>query len=165
MPKFTISQVFSIVMFITMMVFFFIWLVSQISDLGTVFGFRSSHTVANDIANVMTSMSASSGDVKHTVNIKPGATTTAPFDYDIKVGPNIVCVTSFRGDRAASTTDCATHPYCMDGVRTFTSSNGKIDITFEKQIADDEKYSCMTVSAGLNSASGCNDTCQKSKTL
>ena len=148
-------------MFITMMVFFFIWLVSQISDLGTVFGFRTSHTVANDVANLMTSLSATPSDVTHVYSVKPGATTTAPFNYEMTFSSGIVCVTSFRETKAASTTDCVSHPYCFDRTERFESERGAMELTFVKKIADGEKYSCMTVSAGLKSVSGCNEKCQR----
>lgn len=165
LAKFTISKVFSIVMFITMMIFFFIWLVSQISDLGTVFGFRTSHTVANDVANIMTSLGASSGEVIHKYSIEPSKSTTSPFNYEMVFGSNIVCVTSFRGDKTGSTTDCVTHPYCFDDVKKFESKDGIMELTFKKEIAEGAYYSCMTVWKGnensIDRVSGCSEQCQR----
>lgn len=114
MANWTFSRVFSMIMFFAMMAFFFIWIIGQINDLTFYFGFRTSHTIANDMANAMTSLAAVPGDAKYTYrfgsagDLQAGGGTV----YDILIADKIVCVTSYlQGGSAESTTDCAAQPY------------------------------------------------------
>ena len=113
MAKWSISKLFSIVVFIVMMLLFFFWMAGNVSDLGLVFGFRTSHTVANDIANAITSVSGVPGDASIIYEIKPGDSPNR-FKYDITVDDKIVCVRSYLSDPSASTSDCASHPHELD---------------------------------------------------
>lgn len=148
MAKWPISKVFSIVMFLAMMVVFFIWMIGQVSDLAFFFGFRTSHTVANDIASIITSLSGVPGDITYNYNLRSGGSgdSETGIKYDILIGDKIVCVSSYVGTDASSTTDCAGHPYKI----TEQSYKGVSDkcIMFEKKIVKTEAGSESQVTAG-----------------
>lgn len=111
MAKWTISKFFSIVVFIALMIVFFIWIAGNVSDLGLLFGFRGSHTVANDIASMITSVGGVPGTIVATYDIQPSAAAENRFKYDVDIRDRIVCVSSYLESRAAATSDCAAHPY------------------------------------------------------
>lgn len=140
MPKFVISKFFSIVIFLVMMVFFFFWITNQVSDLGLFFGFRTSHTVANDLAALITSLGGVPGNADKTYLIEPGSSETKQFKYRVIVSSKIVCVTSFLEDELKSTTDCATHPFDLEYHDITPASSGKLCIKITKTgNADDLK--------------------------
>lgn len=141
MPKFTASKTFSIMAFLAMMVIFFIWIVQQVGDLGLVFGFRNSHTVANDIANIITSAGGIPGNVEIEYRISPGPNTQRSFTYRVDIRDKSVCVTSWLQSEDSSTSDCASHPYDVDGEQ---EAEGKcLDVTISKTVDDqgDDKIS------------------------
>lgn len=137
MAKWSIAKFFSIVIFIVMMIFFFFWITNQVSDLGLFFGFRTSHTVANDLAGVITSVSGVPGETSVIYDICPGTAARNPFNYEILVSDGIVCVTSFLNDESKSTTDCAAHPAKPDE-NILKSANGKLGIEVKKKISEGE---------------------------
>lgn len=145
----SIAKFFSIVIFIVMMIFFFFWMSNQIGDLSLFFGFRTSHTVANDIANVITSTGSVPGnDVRVTYTIFKGS--TSQFKYEVDVSNKLVCVTSYTGADITSdvraTTDCATHIYDPDRDYSCKMSTGGT-LVFEKKIDKDGK-SVLSIPTG-----------------
>lgn len=149
MPHFTTSKIFSFVMFLLMMVLFFIWIVGQVSDLGLFFGFRTSHTVANDLANIVTSLSAVPGDISYKYNIgKSGDSdieSREEIKYDIKFSDKLVCVSSYLGEAVRATTDCAGYPYPISEKEFKEVSS--ICLKFDKKfiVTDDGQESQMIV--------------------
>jgi hypothetical protein len=164
----TISKLFSFVMLLVIMVMLFIWMAQQMADLATFFGFRTSHTVANDIANFMTSASGVPGDATLSYKIYPGSRSTEgdgeskdlkegternEVKYDIYFHPGIVCVTSYFIDDSRSSTDCASHPFRDIEAPTGLTERACFSFTFEKRTEDfsaegsedKEKRSVMTV--------------------
>lgn len=138
MPKFTISKFFAIVMFLVLMVLFFFWISNQVSDLGLFFGFRTSHTVANDVANRITSLSGVPGAASASFDLSPGEGAQQVFNYEITIASKLVCATSYLGrDKAKSTTDCATHPFELGKSFLCVTSQGKLNMDIQKVI--DEK--------------------------
>lgn len=121
MGKWTIHKMISLVAFIAMTVIFFIWSSQQVSDLTLFFGLRTSHTVANDIAGVITSIGAVPGDVTARYGVYPGTSEDRPvggetsennrLTYQIDIYSKSVCVTSYLGDAGKASADCATHPF------------------------------------------------------
>lgn len=144
----TISKLFSFVMLLIIMAMLFIWMAQQAVDLATFFGFRTSHTVANDIANFMTSASGVPGDLTLKYRIYPGSDSAEcrldstgkkeecernDVKYDIYFHPGIVCVTSYFIDASRSSTDCASHPFRDIEVRaTELTERSCFSFTFEK---------------------------------
>ena len=134
MAKWTISKFFSIVIFLTLMIFFFFWITNQVSDLGLFFGFRTSHTVANDIANMITSIGGVPGETSSHYGIEPGSS-SQPFNYEIRISDKMVCATSYLIEKSKSTTDCATHPYDVGGqILCKTDKEGYMSILIRKTI-------------------------------
>jgi hypothetical protein len=121
MGKWTIHKFISLVAFLAMTVIFFIWSSQQVSDLTLLFGLRTSHTVANDIAGIITSLGAVPGDVTARYSLYPGTSGEKPVEgetlernavkYDIRIFSKSVCVTSVLGDIGRASTDCASHPF------------------------------------------------------
>src|SRR5574337_522957 len=97
MAEYVVSKFFTIIVFLAMMIFFFFWISNQVSDLGLFFGFRTSHTVANDVANFITSVQAVPGETTITYSVSPDKSATQTFDYIVEIKSKIVCVTSFYG--------------------------------------------------------------------
>lgn len=164
----TISKLFSFVMLLIIMVMLFIWMAQQMADLATFFGFRTSHTVANDLANFMTSASGVPGDATLHYRIYPGSrsseddgTSDTPKEtternevkYDIYFHSGIVCVTSYFIDDSRSSTDCASHPFRDIEAPTGLTERACFTFTFEKRTEEfpvagsesKEKRSVMTV--------------------
>ena len=165
----TISKLFSFVMLLVIMAMLFIWMAQQMVDLATFFGFRNSHTVANDLANFMTSASGVPGNLVLSYKISPGSESAKcklepqrpeeecernNVKYDIYFNPGIVCVTSYFIDASRSSTDCASHPF-RDIVVDTGQTTGKdtFCFRFEKKMEEfsiegseaKEKRSVMTV--------------------
>lgn len=137
MAKFTISKFFSLVAFLLMMTVLFFWMVGQITDLGLLFGFRTSHTVANDVASLITSIGGVPGKVSTSYNIEGGADQQV-FSYEIDIADRIVCVTSQLGsDSSRATTDCASHPYDLDERQVCSTVNGNLDLEITKEIREE----------------------------
>ncbi len=151
MPKFVISKFFSIIIFLAMMIFFFFWITNQITDLGLFFGFRTSHTVANDLANLITSLGSIPGEASANYPIAPATTAATPFNYKILIADKIVCATSFLTEEAKSTTDCASHTYDLEDKLCETDAGGKLSINIKKKIVGEkteieiEGAGCKTV--------------------
>lgn len=178
MPQFTISKFFSFVIFLAMMILFFFWIAGQVSDFGLFFGFRTSHTVANDVANLITSVGGVPGKATVSYKISPQVVTpegssvleeiedrfVGPvMEYDIDIGDRYVCVKSFLRtageDRDAatlrSTTDCASHPYSIETPTTFKTAIGSLDLKINKMIDEESKQSCIEISKDFQKAGGC----------
>ncbi len=145
MAKFVISKFFAIVIFLVLMIFFFFWITNQVSDLGLFFGFRTSHTVANDIAGVITSVGGVPGTTSAIYPISPGDGGGQVFNYEILIADKIVCATSFLEDKAKSTTDCATHPFPLENSYSCKTSDGKLDITIEKRIDEETREPSLNI--------------------
>jgi len=155
MAEWSISKVFSFVIFLAMMIFFFFWLVTQVSDLGILFGFRTSHTVSNDIANLITSVSGVPGDVETTYSIAPGSNAQRPFEYEVDISSKIVCVTSKLEGSSTATRDCATHAFDFDAPGHFGTNMGSLTLRIKKSIDAATKTSCMEIEGGLEMVRGC----------
>lgn len=137
MGKFTIHKAASLAMLVIIMFVFFIWLAQQAADLALFFGFRSSNTIANDIASLITSVSAVPGEATLSYNVGGGTDTISSecdedpekcgpnersesggaIKYDVEISGRTVCVTSNFDSQGRATTDCASFPYDVtDGV-------------------------------------------------
>ena len=149
MAEWSISKVFSFVVFLAMMILFFLWITTQVSDLGLFFGFRTSHTVSNDIANLMTSISGVPGDVTTTYSISPGSSAQRPFEYEVEISSKLVCVTSFLGgDEARATRDCGTHPYDFDKAGLYKTESGSLSLNIKKNVDPTTKTVCLDIGSG-----------------
>lgn len=154
MAGWTIHKFVSIVIFVVLMAAFFFWIISQVSDLGLFFGLRTSHTVVNDIASLMTTVGGIPGEPSVKFEAGPAKEGTQSsqtlqgaaqqpvqalqeagqrhFQYRVYLASRVICVISFIEDAAKSTTDCASHPYDFDEPQLFKtdpSGNLCIDIT------------------------------------
>lgn len=138
MAKWSISKFFSIVMFLVLMIFFFFWTINQLGDLSLFFGFRTSHTVANDIAALMSSMAGVPGKASATYYIgSPTRETPSPdekiFSYSVLFSSKFLCVTSIL-DVVKQTTDCVAHPFdniVMSNVKNPMTTNEKGQLCIE----------------------------------
>lgn len=137
MAKFTISKFFSLVAFLLMMTVLFFWMVGQVTDLGLLFGFRTSHTVANDVASLITSIGGVPGEVSTKYNIERGNTQQV-FSYEIDIADRIVCVTSQLGnDVSRATSDCTSHPYDLDERMVCSTVDGNLELEITKEIREE----------------------------
>jgi len=140
--KWSIHKFISLVAFLAMTVIFFIWSSQQVSDLALFFGLRTSHTVANDIAGLITSLGAVPGDATARYSVYPG-TSRGPenpteganrernfVEYEITIYSKSVCVTSTLRDAGKASTDCATHPFDTE-TKSFKGS--VISLEFSKK--------------------------------
>ncbi len=107
----TISKIFSIVVLIIMIIIYFTWALNQVDELSILFGLRTSHTVANDIGSLISSISGIPGNVNLQYNLAGGKSTSNNFKYDVTISNKIVCVGSYLRSRNSLTTDCFSHPY------------------------------------------------------
>lgn len=132
MAEWTISKFFSLIIFVVMMMFFFFWMVSQVGDLGVIFGFRTSQTLVNDIASLMTSISGVPGEASTRYQIGAAQNAQDVFRYDVEVSNKIVCVKSYLGDETRFTYDCAAHPFEMESKSISSGARGELCIDIRK---------------------------------
>lgn len=150
MAKWTISKFFSLIVFLLMMAVLFFWMINQVTDLSLLFGFRTSHTAANDLASLITSVGGVPGIISTVYEIKPGENPQQEkFQYDIDILDKVVCVSSYLGnDQSRSTSDCASHPYDLKKEYFCQTVGGKITLKITKTIEEGE------VNIGIESVEG-----------
>jgi hypothetical protein len=126
------------------MTILFFWMINQATEIGLLFGFRTSHTVANDLASLITSIGGVPGDATTVFEIRATSDQERSFQYEIDISDKIVCVTSYLNDVSESTSDCASHPYDLED--KFCKSNaGGLNLIIRKVIDENTKEPSITI--------------------